>query len=80
MARLIITRGPQVLFDFVASVPHCSAVMRTCIICQGKFEPNGNPNQNKQLTCCAPECQRALKTIRQTLRREYERKPKGKKT
>lgn len=79
MARLIVSRGPQTLFDFVASVPHCSSCMKTCIICQGKFEPNGNPNKNKQLTCTEHRCQRALKTIRQSVRREWTAKHPRKK-
>jgi len=48
--------------------------MRKCIVCKDRFEPVGNANQNKQLTCGKASCRRALKTIRQSLRREKVRK------
>lgn len=70
---------PQFALDFTGSLPHPDIDMRKCIICRAAFEPNGNPNKNKQLTCSKPACQRALKTIRQTLRREKVRKIRKKK-
>lgn len=76
MAGLSPTCGTQYLLAFLPQMRHTGFVMKKCIICRTAFEPNGNANRNKQLTCTDQKCQRALKTIRQTLRREMSAKKK----
>lgn len=70
---------PQFLLDFTGSLPHPAIDMRKCIICKKKIVVSHAPNKNKQLTCGKPLCLRALKTIKQQIRRDKRRQiPKKK--
>jgi hypothetical protein len=46
-----------------------AAFSKPCICCRREFSPDGNFNIQRQLTCEDPQCQRALKTMRQVGRR-----------
>lgn len=63
-------RVPQYALDFTGRLPHPAVDMRKCIFCKKPVEAFHGANQTKQLTCGKHLCQRALKTIRQSLRRD----------